>query len=70
MQILLLPGSSNELFPLGLLLLFLIAAVYVLRNGRLTGTEKVLWLLLLFFFNIFAVVAYVIVERKRNTTGR
>ena len=58
-------GAPQIILILSLFLTPLIALVDIVRN-EFTGNNKLIWILVVFFFNFFGVILYFLVGRKQR----
>jgi hypothetical protein len=58
-------GAPQMILILSVFLTPLIALVDIVRN-EFTGNNKLIWILVVFFFNFFGVILYFLVGRKQR----
>ncbi|WP_299157066.1 PLDc N-terminal domain-containing protein [uncultured Christiangramia sp.] len=58
-------GAPQIILILSVFLTPLIAIVDIVRN-EFTGNNKLIWILVVFFFNFFGVILYFLIGRKQK----
>lgn len=58
-------GAPQIIIILSVFLTPLIAIVDIVRN-EFTGNNKLIWILVVFFFNFFGVILYFLIGRKQK----